>query len=51
MSLIDPIRIINNLIVLFILLGIAFIIYSKIDKDKRDAAIESLKRLFGSKEE
>ena len=51
MPLIDPSRIINNLIVLGVLLGIGFMIYSRMDKEKVKATVASLKNLFGSKEE
>lgn len=51
MPLIDPSRVLNNLIVFGILLWIGFLIYSKMDKAKVYSAIESLKKMFGNKEE
>lgn len=51
MPLIDPTRIINNLIVLGVLGGIFFLIYSKLDKEQVKNVIDGIKRLFGKKEE
>ena len=51
MPLIDTTRIINNLIVLAVLFGIGFMIYSKMDKEQVKATMEGIKRLFSGKEE
>ncbi len=51
MPLIDPTRIINNLTVLGVLLGIGFMIYSRMDKEKVKSTIDGIKKLFGGKEE
>lgn len=51
MSLINPTRVVNNLVVLGILLGVGFMIYSKMDKEKVKSTIEGIKKLFGRKEE
>ena len=51
MTLIDPTRIINNLVVLGVLAWIFFMIYSAMDKEKVKSTIESIKGLFGRKEE
>jgi len=51
MPLIDPARIINNLTALGVILGIGFMIYSKMDKERVKETIEGIKNLFGSKEE
>jgi len=51
MPLIDPTRIINNLIVLGVLLGIGFMVYSRMDKARVKDTIEKLRGLFGGKKE
>jgi len=51
MPLIDPTRVLNNLIVLGILLGLGLMIYFKMEKDKREALSEFIKKMLGSKEE
>lgn len=51
MPLLDMSRVGNNLIVLAILFGISFMIYSKMDREKVKATIEGIKNLFGKKEE
>lgn len=51
MSLIDPSRIFNNLIVLAIIAWIGFMVYSKMDKARVKDTIERLKNLFGKREE
>ncbi len=47
MSLIDPTRIMNNLIVLGVLFAIGFMVYSKMDREKVKATIDGIKKLFG----
>ena len=51
MPLIDPTRIVNNLIVLGILGGIFFLIYSKLDKEQVRNLIDGIKRMFGKKDD
>ena len=51
MPLIDGARILNNLIVLFVLAWVFFLIWSKMDKEKTGALMDSLKKLFGKKED
>jgi len=51
MPLISLSRVGNNLIVLGVLLGIGFMIYSKMDKEKVRSTIDGIKRLFGGKKE
>jgi len=51
MPLLDPTRIINNIIVLVILGGIFFMIWNKLDQEKVKSTIEGIKKLFGKKEE
>ncbi len=51
MALIDPSRILNNLIVLAALLGIGFLVYSKMDKEKVKSTIDGFKKLFGGSRE
>ena len=51
MALIDPTRILNNLIALAVVLAIFFMIYSKMDKEKVKDTIERIKNLFGKKED
>lgn len=41
----------NNLIALAVLLGIGFMIWSKMDKEKTRETVDGIKRLFGSKKE
>ncbi len=47
MALIDPALVVQNVIALAAIATIAFLIYSKADKEKSKATIEGLKRLFG----
>ena len=47
MSLIDVSRVINNLVALGVILGIGFMIWSSMDKEKTRETIAGLKRLFG----
>ena len=51
MPLLDPARIFNNLVALGVILGIFFMIYSKLDKARVKDTIERLKGLFGGKKE
>ena len=51
MSIIDPTRVINNLIALFIVGWVFFLIYSKIDKERTKETWDNLKNLFGGKKE
>ncbi len=51
MPLIDSSRILNNAIVLAILAAFAFLIYSKLDREKTKSTIEGIKKLFSPKEE
>ncbi len=44
-------RVGNNLIVLGILAGIFYMIYTKMDKEKTRNTIEGIKKLFGGKKE
>ena len=52
MPLIDATRVFNNLIVLGILFGIGFMIYSKLDREKVRNTMENIKGLLrrGGKE-
>ena len=51
MPLIDPTRILNNLIALAAVGAIFFMIWSKMDKEKTRDTIEGIKKLFGGKKE
>ena len=51
MTLINPTRIMNNLIVLGVLGWIFFMIYTKMDKEKVKDTWEKLSNLFGGKKE
>ena len=51
MPLLDPARILNNLIALGVVGWIFFMIYSKMDKGKVKDTMERLKGLFGGKKE
>lgn len=51
MSLIDPARIMNNLIALGIIAWVFFMIYSKMDKARVKDTVDRLKNLFGGKKE
>jgi len=51
MPLIDPTRIMNNIIALGVIAWIFFMIYSKMDKEKVKDTIERLKNLFGGKKD
>lgn len=48
MSLIDPTKVLNNLIVLGVLLFIFIMIYSRIDKERLKAIRDSIKGMFSS---
>jgi len=51
MPLINPTRIINNLIVLGVVTWIFFMVYTKMDKEKIRETIDGIKNMFGKKEE
>jgi len=51
MPLIDPARVVQNVIGLFVILAIFFMVYSKMDKEQLRRTIGAIKRLFGRKEE
>ncbi len=51
MPLIDLSRVGNNLIVLAILLGIAFMIYSQVNSARARGTLDRIKGLFGGKKE
>ena len=51
MPLLDPTRILNNLIVLGILAWIFFLVWSKMDQEKTRETWNNLKNLFGGKKE
>ncbi len=51
MSLIDITRVGNNLVALVIIAGIAFMIWSKMDKNETKRTIDAIKGLFGGKKE
>ncbi len=51
MSIIDPVRVLNNLIALGVIAGIGFMIWSKMDKEKTRNTIGNIKKLFGGKKE
>ena len=51
MPLIDFTRVVNNLIVLGVLVGIGFMIWSRMDKGRTRETIDGIKRLFGGKKE
>jgi len=51
MPLIDPTRILSNLLVLGILLWIGFMVYNKMDKTQVHNTIEKIKGWIGNKEE
>ncbi len=51
MSLIDPTRVLNNLIALGAIFAIGFMIYVKMDKARVKDTIEKLKGLLGGKKE
>ena len=51
MPLINPTRILDNLLVLGIILWIGFMIYSKMDKTQVHNAIERIKGWIGNKGE
>ena len=51
MSLIDPAKVVQNLIALGILFWVGFLIYSKMDREKLKSTTERLKKLFGGKDE
>lgn len=48
MPLIDPTRILNNLIVLGVLFWIFFLVWSKIDPLRRQSIVETIKGFFDS---
>lgn len=50
MPLINPTRILNNLLVLGILAGIGFMIYSKMNKDKIQSVKEKIQGWMGKGE-
>ncbi len=50
MTILDPSRILNNLLALGIISGVGFMIYSKMDKEQVKSLIEGIKRVFGKKE-
>ena len=49
MAFLDPTRIFNNLIVLFVLGWIFFLVYSKMDKERMKQMADSFKSFFGGK--
>jgi len=46
MALIDPSRILNNIVALGVILGIGFLIYSQMDKQKIQSTLEGIKGMF-----
>ncbi len=51
MSLINPSIVLNNFVALGVIVGIGFMMWSRMDKERTREIIEGIKRLFGKKEE